>query len=239
LVQAEEHQGLEDFLSNAALAVSRETKLDTILRVASQVPDESVIRDSLPPLGQRIAVARDQSFAFAYPHLLHHWRRAGAEIIPFSPLADQAPDPIADAVFLPGGYPELHAGRLAANATFLAGVRHAKGLVYGECGGFMVLGEGLIDAEGQRHAMAGLLPLTTSFAARQLHLGYRQLSPLPGAPWQGPLRGHEFHYSTIAAEGGADRLFAARDAAGNDLGPLGLRRGRVMGSYAHVISGAP
>ena len=103
----------------------------------------------------------------------------------------------------------------------------------------MVLGEGLIDKDGDAHAMAGLLPLTTSFAARKLSLGYRQLTPLPGAPWTAMLRGHEFHYSTIAAEGTADRLFAAKDAADSDLGAIGLRRGKIMGSYAHVICEAP
>jgi cobyrinic acid a,c-diamide synthase len=103
----------------------------------------------------------------------------------------------------------------------------------------MVLGEGLIDADGKRHAMAGLLPLTTSFATPKLHLGYRQLNSLGGAPWAKPLRGHEFHYSSIANEGEADRLFEATDASGFALPPMGLRRGRVMGSYAHVISEAP
>ncbi|MGQ0484208.1 MAG: cobyrinate a,c-diamide synthase [Hyphomicrobiales bacterium] len=239
LVQAEEHQALEHFVETAASAVARETNLNLLLTIASQVSDESVICGNLPPLGQRLAVARDQAFAFAYPHLLHSWRQSGAEILPFSPLAGEAPAPDADAIFLPGGYPELHAGRLAANSVFLGGLRSAKGPIYGECGGFMVLGEGLIDKDGNSHAMAGLLPLTTSFATRKLSLGYRQLRPLPGAPWNAPLRGHEFHYSTIAAEGHADRLFAAGDAAGSDLGAIGLRRGKIMGSYAHVICESP
>ena len=239
LVQAEENQELESFIETVALAVTRETNLDNLLTMFAPIPDESAARNSLPPLGQRIAVARDRAFAFAYPHLLHQWQRAGAEILPFSPLTDEAPDENADAVFLPGGYPELHAGKLAGNAAFLAGLRTATGLIYGECGGFMVLGEALIDADGKSHAMAGLLPITTSFAARKLSLGYRQLQPLAGAPWKGPLRGHEFHYSTIAHEGAADRLFAATDAAGIALPDIGLRRGQIMGSYAHVISEAP
>ena len=96
---------------------------------------------------------------------------------------------------------------------FLSGLRNSKALIYGECGGFMVLGDALIDAKGQSHAMAGLLPLTTSFATRKLHLGYRQLTPL-GGPWTKPLRGHEFHYSSLANEGKADRLFKASDASG-------------------------
>lgn len=235
LIQAEENQQLEAFIEGAASAVTRETVLDRILEIAAQPVGESVIRDCLPPLGQRIAIARDVAFAFAYPHLLHQWQKAGAELTFFSPLADEAPNLKADAVFLPGGYPELHAGRLAANTNFLTGLRTAKGLIYGECGGYMVLGDGLIDASGQPHPMAGLLPVTTSFENRKLHLGYRQLKPLAGAPWQGPLRGHEFHYSTLVSEGEADRLFEASDAMGNPVPPMGLRRGNVTGSYAHVI----
>ncbi len=235
LVQAEENQDLETFIETAALAVARETVLDRILEIAGQIVGESVIREALPPLGQRIAIARDSAFAFAYPHLLHQWHRSGASLSFFSPLANEPAEPDADAIFLPGGYPELHAARLSANAAFLAGLRMSKGLIYGECGGYMVLGEALVDARGTSHAMAGLLPVVTSFANRKLHLGYRQLTPEPGAPWSSPLRGHEFHYSSIVQEGAADRLFSARDAAGRDLAPMGLRRGKVMGSYAHAI----
>ena len=235
LVQAEENQDLETFIETAALAVARETVLDRILEIAGQLVGESVIREALPPLGQRIAIARDTAFAFAYPHLLHQWHRSGASLSFFSPLANEPAEPDADAIFLPGGYPELHAARLSANAAFLASLRMSKGLIYGECGGYMVLGEALVDARGTSHAMAGLLPVVTSFANRKLHLGYRQLTPEPGAPWSSPLRGHEFHYSSIVQEGAADRLFSARDAAGRDLAPMGLRRGKVMGSYAHAI----
>jgi cobyrinic acid a,c-diamide synthase len=235
LVQAEENQDLETFIETAALAVARETVLDRILGIAGQLVDDSMIRESLPPLGQRIAIAHDTAFAFAYPHLLHQWHRSGASLSFFSPLADEPAETDADAIFLPGGYPELHAARLSANVEFLASLRMSKSLIYGECGGYMVLGEALVDATGTSHAMAGLLPVVTSFAMRKLHLGYRQLAPEPGAPWTSPLRGHEFHYSSIVQEGAADRLFSARDAAGRDLAPMGLRRGRVMGSYAHVI----
>jgi len=235
LVQAEENQELEEFIESASAIVERETDLDAIITAATPVQSGAATGTALPPLGQAIAVARDRAFAFAYPHLLHHWRRAGASIIPFSPLADEPPAAAADAVFLPGGYPELHAGHLAASHRFLAGLRAATCPIYGECGGFMVLGDVLIDAAGERHAMAGLLPVTTSFAKRRLHLGYRRLRPLPGALWTNQCRGHEFHYSTIAGEGDGDRLFAASDAAGNELGNMGLRRGQVMGSYAHII----
>ena len=131
----------------------------------------------LPPPGQRIALAQDRAFSFMYPHLLRQWRDAGAEIIPFSPLADEAPDAAADAVWLPGGYPELHAGTLAAAHDFRSGLRTLAGRsvpIHGECGGYMVLGRGLEDADGVRHEMTGLLGLETSFATRKLHLGYRR-----------------------------------------------------------------
>jgi cobyrinic acid a,c-diamide synthase len=235
LVQAEENQGLECFIERAASAVAHETILDRILGIAAQPLVESANRESLPPFGQRIAVARDRAFAFAYPHILQGWQRCGAELSFFSPVANEAPAPDADAIFLPGGYPELHAGKLAANSNFLNGLRAARGYVYGECGGYMVLGQSLIDADGTAHAMAGLLPVVTSFAERKLQLGYRQLRPLGATPWPPLLNGHEFHYSTLVSEGEGERLFEAFDAIGDPLPPMGLRRGKVMGSYAHII----
>ena len=237
LVQAQENQKLEAFIELSAARVARETILDKILESAADLTNHGDKRTKLEPLGQHIAIAQDAAFSFLYPHQLSDWRTMGAEISFFSPLADETP-PDADAIFLPGGYPELHAGKLAANKNFLNGLCAFKGLIYGECGGYMVLGDGLIDAEGQTHAMAGLLPLTTSFANRKLHLGYRELKPLT-VPWKQNLRGHEYHYSTIEAQSGGAPLFHAHDAAGNDLGPIGQRIGNVMGSYAHIISVAP
>jgi cobyrinic acid a,c-diamide synthase len=240
LVQAAEHPDMDAFLSAAAALIIDAVDLDAIHRAARPItPGEPAA--PLAPLGQRIALAADPAFAFAYPHLLDGWRAAGAEILPFSPLADEPPDEAADAVFLPGGYPELHAGRLASNRNFLDGLGAAaerNALVYGECGGFMVLGEHLIDADGHAHAMAGLVPLTTSFADRQLSLGYREMRHAGALPFPPVLRGHEFHYSTLVAQGSRHPLFEVRDAAGHQLPPAGLRLGRVMGSYLHVIDGA-
>jgi len=198
-------------------------------------------RETLAPLGQRVAVAGDVAFAFSYPHLLADWRKAGAELSFFSPLAAEGPAGDADAVFLPGGYPELYAGRLGAAARFRAGMQAAAArgaLIYGECGGYMVLGDSLTDAGGTAHPMLGLLPVATSFAERRLHLGYRRLTPLAGGPWQVPLTAHEFHYASIVSEGQGERLFEAFDASGAPLGRIGLLRGRVMGSFAHVIDGS-
>jgi cobyrinic acid a,c-diamide synthase len=239
LVQAAEQPDLEGFLAGAAAVVAATIDLAALAALARPLPPGPPAPGLAPP-GQRIALARDSAFAFAYPHQLADWRRAGAAILPFSPLADEPPDPAADAVFLPGGYPELHAGRLAAAARFRGGMAAAAAggaRIYGECGGFMVLGRGLVDAGGQRHAMLGLLDLETSFAERRLHLGYRRLATRPGAPLSGRYRGHEFHYATILRAEGAP-LFAVEDAGGAPLPDMGLYRGRVAGSFAHIIDAA-
>lgn len=239
LVQAEEHADLAEFLRRAADVIGRSLELGKLRNLARPPAHRPSGARMLPPLGQRIAVASDRAFAFAYPHLLDGWRAQGVEILPFSPLANEAPDAAADAVYLPGGYPELHAGALTAAAAFHAGLKSAAdrgALVYGECGGFMVLGEGLTDVSGERHAMAGLLPLETSFADRKLNLGYRRMTHRDALPLPQTLRGHEFHYSTVKQAGEAEALFeAVEDAYGDRLGAQGLKRGRVMGSYMHVI----
>lgn len=241
LVQACEHPDLPAFFQAAAAAVAEHVAVDRLLALARPAALAGPGPVLLPPLGQRVAVARDDAFAFAYPALLEGWRRAGAELSFFSPLADQAPD--GDAVYLPGGYPELHAGRLAANTRFLDGLRRlaaAGAPVFGECGGYMTLGRSLTDADGGTHALAGLLPLDTSFAKRRLHLGYRQarlLAETPLGPVGTLLRGHEFHYATVTAEEG-EPLFAVADAAGADLGAVGLRAGSVFASFVHLIDRA-
>jgi cobyrinic acid a,c-diamide synthase len=242
LVQAQEHADLAERITRAGELIAQGCDLDGILRAATPTdsPPPQGGRGRLAPLGQTIAVARDVAFAFAYPHLLADWRASGAKISFFSPLADEGPAAEADAVFLPGGYPELHAGRLGAAAGFQAGMHAAAergALIYGECGGYMVLGDSLTDAEGQTHSMLGLLPVATSFAQKKLHLGYRRLRPLSDLPWAALLAAHEFHFASILHEGGGERLFSAEDAAGRELGLVGLRRGRVMGSFAHVIDG--
>jgi cobyrinic acid a,c-diamide synthase len=216
-----------------------------LLNIAASIACAGDALPGLPPLGQRIAVACDIAFAFAYPAQLEGWRRAGAELSFFSPLADEALDESAAAVFLPGGYPELHAGQLASNRRYQQGLRNAAArgaLIYGECGGYMALGENLIDADGVAHPMAGLLPVSTSFAAPRLHLGYRRAALLEAGPLGvrgAAFAGHEFHYATVAREGGEAGLFAARDAQGRDLGSFGRRSGNVMGSFLHLIDRAP
>jgi cobyrinic acid a,c-diamide synthase len=245
LVQAAESPGLEATLERAADLVTENLDLGRLVRLArpASVTTLAAAARPLPPLGQRIAVASDAAFGFAYAATLQGWRRQGAELSTFSPLADEAPDRAADAVFLPGGYPELHAARLAACAAFQGGLRAAAArgaFVYGECGGYMALGQGLVDRDGTRHPMVGLLPVETSFAEPRLHLGYRQLElssasrhAAPGARY----RGHEFHYARELSRAG-EPLGRATSANGRDLGPVGCHRQNVAGSFVHLVDRA-
>ncbi|MBV0892714.1 cobyrinate a,c-diamide synthase [Paracoccus sp. Z118] len=240
LVQAVEHPDLEVAIACYAAFLRAHVDLAALRALAAGGMPLGMSRLCRPP-AQRIALAQDAAFSFTYPHLLAAWRAAGAEIFPFSPLADEPP-PDADCCWLPGGYPELHAGRLASAHNFLSGLRQfAKSRpVHGECGGYMVLGESLTDASGQAHRMAGLLGLETTYASRRMHLGYRRarlLSPLPGYDCGQSLRGHEFHYSTILSQPDAP-LAEVLDAEGNTVPETGSRRENVTGTFFHLIAEA-
>lgn len=234
LVQAGEHPDLEPFLDQAAAHIADAVDIDALLALV-RPPFQSSTASRMPPPAQRIAIAQDRAFAFTYPHLLQDWRAAGSEVSFFSPLNDD-PAPSADFIYLPGGYPELHAQTLANAENFKTSIRSAAAqgaIIYGECGGFMTLGEGLIDAQGNRHEMLGLLSLETSFATRKLHLGYRELDAQSG-PFIGHSKAHEFHYATTLRAQGTP-LFQATDAEGTALSPMGLIKANVCGSFAHII----
>jgi cobyrinic acid a,c-diamide synthase len=250
LVQAGEIADIDPHLDRLADVIDVAIDVDAIKRAArpskvlpANTTDVRSNASKLPPPGQRIALAQDRAFSFMYPHLLRQWCGAGAEIIPFSPLADEAPDATADAVWLPGGYPELHAGTLAAAHHFHRGLRalaERSVPIHGECGGYMVLGRGLEDADGVRHEMTGLLGLETSFAKRKLHLGYRrarlQRDCSLGAA-DSEVFGHEFHYaSTISVQG--ESLVDCKDASGVGVPEQGIRERSTTGTFFHVIDGA-
>jgi cobyrinic acid a,c-diamide synthase len=240
LVQAGETPELEDRLAALAAFIAAHLNLEALRAAAIAFTRfrEDTLR--LPPPGQRIALACDAAFSFIYPHLVADWRAQGAEILTFSPLSDQAPDVSADTCWLPGGYPELHAGPLAAASRFKSGLRRFAETksVHGECGGYMVMGAGLVDASGVRHEMVGLLGLETSYATRKMHLGYRHATlshPIPGFPSGTRLRGHEFHYSTILVQPDMP-LAHVNDATGAVVAETGSRRGHATGSYFHMIA---
>ncbi|MGB6539808.1 MAG: cobyrinate a,c-diamide synthase [Xanthobacteraceae bacterium] len=245
LVQAAEHANLEAFAERLAAAAESHLDLDGIMACAAPLAPAAANKGTqaaLRPPGQRIGLARDRAFSFIYPHLIDAWRRAGAEILPFSPLADEPPPESADSCWLPGGYPELHAGALAGARKFSSGLRRfaATRPVHGECGGYMVLGQGLEDAAGQRHAMTGLLGHATSFVARKLHLGYRtaRLRSDGALGRSGTIvRGHEFHYASLTAAGQDEPFADVTDGEGQTV-EAGGRRGRVTGAFFHALAAA-
>ena len=235
LVQAHEDEGIETFIDAASKVISQTVDLAAITKAArplKQLPLPGLI----PPLGDHIAIAMDTAFSFVYPHITTDWAAAGARITTFSPLADETPDKTADAIYLPGGYPELHAPALTRAGKFRSALRHAANqgkTIYGECGGYMVLGKSIVDANNIPHPMVGLLDLQTSFAKRKLHLGYVDLQASSG-PLKGHWKGHEFHYAATTHEHGTP-LFRAQKTGSNESIPMGLVSGSVSGSFAHII----
>lgn len=244
LVQSREHGSLDDFLARLAELAERHLDLDTILTMATSLAAVPRAAPMLPPPGQRIALASDAAFSFIYPHLLRSWRSAGADIVSFSPLADEPPPKTCDACWLPGGYPELHGSQLSEANHFRAGIIAfaATRPVHGECGGYMALGDMLQDASGRQHRMLGLLSHSTSFARRRLHLGYRRATLLSDCTLGragSSVRGHEFHYASIMDAGTDAPLALLADASGRSLGRVGGKRGNVSGSFFHAIAAEP
>ena len=242
LVQASEHADLAALLDRLAAMAERHLDLPAIAARAAPLAIKAMSAASaVPPPGQRIALAQDQAFSFVYPHLLGAWQKAGAEILPFSPLADEPPPEAADCCWLPGGYPELHADALAAARRFRDGLKRfaATRPVHGECGGYMVLGQSIEDADGRSHPMVGLLGHTTNFAKLKLHLGYRSAHLLADSILgrKGAIvRGHEFHYASLNSAGDDEAFAELRDGEGRTLGNAGGRRGRVTGTFFHAIA---
>ncbi|MBN9070235.1 MAG: cobyrinate a,c-diamide synthase, partial [Rhizobiales bacterium] len=220
LVQAREVRALDAFIERIADVMERSLDLDAIVALGAELSLAGPATvSSLPPPGQRIAFAHDDAFGFLYPHLQSTWREAGAELRFFSPLGDEAPPDDCDVCWLPGGYPEMHGGRLAAAERFQGGMRRFAETrpVHGECGGYMVLGESIEDADGISHPMLGLLGHSTSFAKRRLNLGYRQARLLDDGILgrRGELaRGHEFHYASVVKAGNDMPLAEIADGLG-------------------------
>ncbi len=190
----------------------------------------------------RIAIARDAAFHFYYEYNLAALRALGAELVPFSPIADAAlPD--VDGVVLGGGYPELHAAALAANAPMRASLRAAaaRGVpIYAECGGLMYLADAIRTVDGVTHPMVGLVAGTAAMADRLQALGYVEVETarrtILGAAGL-RMRGHQFRYSTLegAPDGDAYRVRTRHGAEPFLEGYVGgYGEGNVLGSYVHL-----
>lgn len=211
-------------LDEAAWNRLQPIQLDAPQAVAPTGPEFSPVL-----AGKTIAIARDAAFAFLYPANLDCLRELGATLRFFSPLADE-PVPPADAIYLPGGYPELHAAALAQAMAWQDSIRraHAAGMpIWAECGGMMALAETLVDQAGTAWPMAGLLPGSVTMQARLAGLGSQGLA-LP----QGLLRGHTFHYSRI--ETSSEPVAHTSKHPSGDAGEALYQNGSLRASYFHA-----
>lgn len=184
-----------------------------------------------------VALARDEAFCFLYQDTLDRLERMGVRWVPFSPLRDQLPQGVAG-LYLPGGYPELHAEALASRGDFFADLRqrYASGMpIYAECGGYMALAEALVDADDRSHVMAGLIPGRVKMTGRLQSFGYKRLRAMSDTllcPEGSEGRAHEFHYSIW--EGGSSRpAWEAANVRGDSTFE-GHAEGNLLASYAHI-----
>jgi cobyrinic acid a,c-diamide synthase len=245
LHQAFEHTQIDSFILNTAEHLKQHLDLDLLENIARtstrHCTADSTGLQTVPPLGKRIAIAKDPAFSFIYPHFITSWCKSGCEIQYFSPLNDEFPDTSCDAIYLPGGYPELHLSALETAQKFKSAVvRAARSgkVIYAECGGHMVLGKSIIGDDEKEFAMTGLLPHRTSFSSPRMVLGYRQLSlasksslGIAGTVY----RGHEFHYSREIEDARVTPLFEMENAEGLSLGSGGFCINNINSSFLHLI----
>ncbi|WP_311171691.1 cobyrinic acid a,c-diamide synthase [Halobellus ordinarius] len=231
--------GEEAALDEAALDEAAESIRVEELRSVARAPPrpDSGPGPSGEPTDARIAVARDAAFCFSYPATLERLRER-AEVVTFSPLAGDAL-PHCDGVYLPGGYPELHASELADSRALAAlADRAADGVaVLGECGGLMALSESLTTAEGERCEMAGVLPATVRMCDRYQALDHVELEATSRTVTADPgerRRGHEFHYSEADVDTDARFAFEVRRGSGITDERDGLTEHRTLGTYCHL-----
>ncbi|MDY7000608.1 MAG: cobyrinate a,c-diamide synthase [Thermodesulfobacteriota bacterium] len=240
LITAKEH-GLDD-TDIDCLALWMEENMNPG-RLLSALPEKICSPPPAPetkPQGPRIriGVALDEAFCFYYHENFRLLEQAGAELVFFSPLNDLNPPPNLNGLYLGGGYPELHAPKLAANKTMLQEIRAFKGPIYAECGGFMYLMETLEDLEGRTWPMAGLFRMRAKMANKFQALGYREIvtnqDSLFGPAWT-MLRGHEFHYShPVSLDEDAGTIYKVMDKHGWTDRKEGFARENALGSYVHL-----
>ena len=194
----------------------------------------------VPGTRVRLGVARDRAFCFAYAENLRLLEAAGAEVVFFSPLTGAGLPPSLDGLYLPGGYPELHAETLSSNSSMLAALREfcASGRpVYAECGGFMALMQSVEDAEDRVWPMAGVFPCRARMGKRFSALGYREArftADTPLGPAGTTARGHEFHYSSLEGAPGVPAVYELSGRKGLIEAPEGFLAGNTLASYVHL-----
>ncbi|MGI6220585.1 MAG: cobyrinate a,c-diamide synthase [Coriobacteriales bacterium] len=241
LVTAAEVEDLQERVDALADALERTVDVDALLALAGTAPDvecePAAVAPACEPDGCTIAVARDEAFCFYYDESLEHLRRLGARLAFFSPLRDEALPADADALYLGGGYPELHAAELAANEPMLVAARaaHAAGMpVFAECGGFLYLKEWLEDVEGTRWPMAGILAGGSRYTGKLSRFGYIEMTARNGGMGIAAgdaLRAHEFHYYDSDDNGSAFRAEKPRSARAWDCMVV---QPRLVAGFPHL-----
>ena len=243
LYTAAEVENLQQKLALLADAAEEHIDWPRLLALCEKEPPALPVQPETPPARVRIAVAQDEAFCFTYAETLEAFRDAGAEVVFFSPLRDTALPENIGGLYLPGGYPELHAKELSGNTSLLREIKQKieSGLpTAAECGGFLYLGQSLTDAEGQSWPMAGVLPGEAKDAGRLVRFGYAALSAdsdsmLFRAGESFPI--HEFHHWDSTANGTA---LAAKKPVGGAEWRCGFVNEHFYAGFPHLYwAGTP
>ncbi len=243
LYTAAEVENLQQKLALLADAAEEHIDWPRLLALCKKEPPTLPVQPETPPARVRIAVAQDEAFCFTYAETLEAFRDAGAEVVFFSPLRDTALPENIGGLYLPGGYPELHARELSENTSLLREIKQKieSGLpTAAECGGFLYLGQSLTDAEGQSWPMAGVLPGEAKDAGRLVRFGYAALSAdsdsmLFRAGESFPI--HEFHHWDSTANGAA---LAAKKPVGGAAWRCGFVNEHFYAGFPHLYwAGTP
>ena len=243
LYTAAEVENLQQKLALLADAAEEHIDWPRLLALCEKEPPALPVQPETPPARVRIAVAQDEAFCFTYAETLEAFRDAGAEVVFFSPLRDTALPENIGGLYLPGGYPELHARELSENTSLLREIKRKieSGLpTAAECGGFLYLGQSLTDAEGQSWPMAGVLPGEAKDAGRLVRFGYAALSAdsdslLFRAGESFPI--HEFHHWDSTANGTA---LAAKKPVGGAAWRCGFIDEHFYAGFPHLYwAGTP
>lgn len=233
----------EKAIDAIATIVADSVDLDRVLAIAATAPDMEPLplgEADIPEPSLRIGVAQDRAFTFYYPENLAALRQAGAELIPFSPLADRSLPGDLDGLYVGGGFPEMFMAELAANTSLCEEIRRAadSGMpVYAECGGLMYLARSMSWNE-ERHEMTGCIPCDIRMHEKPRGHGYMELETT-GESWFSPgltVRGHEFHYSEVVDLGSVDFAYRVRRGSGIDGEHDGIISNNVLASYTHLHS---
>jgi cobyrinic acid a,c-diamide synthase len=243
LLMADEHAVPGAILDRLGEVISQWCNLDAMIEAAKAAPplecELSATRTVVTSPTCKIGIALDEAFHFYYEYNLALLRDLGAQLVYFSPVSDrELPD--VDALYLGGGYPELHAEALAANRSMreqIARFATAGGVIYGECGGLMYLSSGITDAQGHYFPMAGVIPGRTIMHQRLQALGYVEVETETDSvigPAGSRFRGHQFRYSELQPSNELRPAYRMTRHYDRRAMPEGYRLKNVLASYVHA-----